>query len=146
MDLLFLSGGDDIGDFVKRDKTELALLKYMINRGRPVIGICKGMQLINNYFGGSISVGNDNFIKEHRATMHTISLNGSNVQVNSYHSNKINETNLNKVFSVIGRNISDNSIEAFVDENILGVMWHPEREKPCSKHTISLITEFLLKK
>ena len=57
---IVLSGGDDIGENDDRDKTENFLLKYAIDKKIPVIGICRGMQLINNYFGGKQIIDNSN--------------------------------------------------------------------------------------
>jgi len=38
----------------ERDTAELALLKVYVEAGKPVLGICRGHQLINVYFGGSL--------------------------------------------------------------------------------------------
>ncbi len=68
LDGLVLSGGGDIdpmhyGQSVKkgmgkvemrRDHFELALFNGAIKRGIPVLGICRGIQLMNVYFGGSL--------------------------------------------------------------------------------------------
>ena len=37
-----------------RDQVEFALLKAYIDAGKPVMGICRGFQLINIFFGGSL--------------------------------------------------------------------------------------------
>lgn len=43
------------GDCVKdRENTELALMKAVLKKGKPVLGICRGMQFLNVYFGGSL--------------------------------------------------------------------------------------------
>ena len=39
---------------VRRDAAEFALLKAYLEAGKPVLGICRGHQLINVYFGGSL--------------------------------------------------------------------------------------------
>jgi len=54
LDGIILSGGDELGCNIERDDTEEHLLKYGIKNELPVLGICRGMQLINNYFGGTI--------------------------------------------------------------------------------------------
>ena len=68
LDGLVLQGGIDIcpesygstllqpewrGDPI-RDRYELALLKGFISAGKPVLGICRGAQLLNVYFGGTL--------------------------------------------------------------------------------------------
>ena len=37
-----------------RDKQEFALLKAFVEAGKPVLGICRGCQLINIFFGGTL--------------------------------------------------------------------------------------------
>ena len=145
INVLIITGGDNIGVYEKRDETELILLKFMINNKLPVIGICRGMQLIHYYFGGSIKEGDSNFIKEHRATSHKVAIKDEIINVNSYHNCRIQESTLSKNLSILSRNISDNSIEAIKGEKLLGLMWHPERDLNFSTYTKKLITKFLLK-
>ena len=45
---IILSGGDNLGKNKDRDLTETRLLTYSIENKRPLIGICRGMQLIND--------------------------------------------------------------------------------------------------
>ena len=67
-DGLFLQGGADldprlygeeprpctVGVDAVRDRFELDLLRAFDRAGKPVLGICRGMQLINVAFGGSL--------------------------------------------------------------------------------------------
>ena len=144
INLLIITGGDNIGLFEKRDKTELLLLEFMVNKKLPVIGICRGMQLIHHYYGGNIITGNNSFVKEHRATNHKVLIKGEIVKVNSYHDCKIEEKTLSNNLSILATNVKDSSVEAFVGEKLLGLMWHPERDVQFSKFTKQLIIKFLL--
>ena len=67
LDLLVLCGGEDIETSrygekrggarkpnLKRDAWEWALLDEAVKRNLPVVGICRGLQVINVYFGGSL--------------------------------------------------------------------------------------------
>jgi putative glutamine amidotransferase len=143
INLLILSGGDDIGLYEKRDNTELALLDFMISNELPTIGVCRGMQLIHHYFGGSISIGNNSFVNEHRASRHKVRIKNEIITVNSYHNLRIDELTLNSELSILARNISDDSIEAFTGSKILGLMWHPERDEYFSDYTKQIIINFL---
>ena len=144
INILILTGGDNIGLYKKRDNTELALLDFMIKSKLPVIGICRGMQLMHYYYGGTFEKVNADFENEHRATMHNILFNGKLMKVNSYHNLKINEATLSKKLIVKARHTEDSSIEAFKGEKLLGLMWHPERERKFSNKTKEIIIKFLL--
>ena len=43
-----------------RDDAEFALAKAFIEAGKPVLGICRGLQLLNVYFGGTLIQDLDN--------------------------------------------------------------------------------------
>ena len=68
IDKLILSGGQNVhpqfygeekaidsDDYnLARDEFELALLKEAIRQGKPVLAICRGLQLVNVAFGGTL--------------------------------------------------------------------------------------------
>ena len=43
-----------VDPYLERDDMEIAVLKHALDLGMPVLGICRGMQLINVAFGGSL--------------------------------------------------------------------------------------------
>ena len=129
---LILSGGDNIGDDNVRDKTENMILDYAVSHNVPLIGICRGMQVINTFFGGKIQstnnsehVKNDHFVN---ITNHSLFKNEL-IQVNSFHHNIITLSNLGKNLSTFAISKNDNTIEGLIHNElpIFGVMWHPER-------------------
>ncbi|MBM15545.1 MAG: peptidase C26 [Nitrospina sp.] len=135
---LILSGGDDIGENLDRDETENLLLKLAIEKQIPIFGVCRGMQLINNYFGGNISVSNSN---DHISKNHDVDITNQNfsslfntnkITVNSYHRNTIQMNQIGNDLNPFAISKSDKTIEGFFHTRfpIIGVMWHPERSKP----------------
>lgn len=128
-DALFLSGGNDIGQSCERDETELALLRYAEQNKLPLLGICRGMQMMAYRAGASLvpSFG-------HTRTRHEIKgeICGT---VNSYHNFSVSGCPVS--FRVIARS-NDNCIEAIRHHNLPweGWMWHPEREVNFAKRDI----------
>ncbi len=137
---LILSGGEDVGSDPLRDESELALLKHAIMQRLPVLGVCRGMQLIQRFSGGDLVVAGG---EHHMATRHTVSLcrdlswrgvsEESHREVNSYHVNRIS-------FPLpIGLRAlaidEDGYCEAFFHQSmkLAGIMWHPEREVFCQE-------------
>lgn len=145
LNVLILSGGDNLGKTENRDNTEFHLLKYAIENNIRVIGVCRGLQLIHTYFGGKIKTGEQQFINEHRAHDHEIILNNQTYLSNSYHVNQIDEDTLNKEFNIIATCSKFNSIEAIEGNNILAIMWHPERKMKDKSWSNNLIFNFLKK-
>lgn len=125
---LVLTGGDDIGVFQERDETEIALLNWFGCKKRPVLGVCRGMQMMSHVFGGVLS----RVEREcHVAKRHKIEFtNGKCREVNSYHNfaPDFSGLTITSPLHVMARCAVDGTIEAIAGENMLGIMWHPERE------------------
>lgn len=126
---IVLSGGNDLfsvssEDINKiRDTFERKLLQEAIKANMPVIGVCHGMQQINNFFGGSLQS-----IKNHVAISHEIRGENLRRSVNSFHNYAVK--NIPEDFEADYVSY-DGIIEAFHHKykSIYAVMWHPEREK-----------------
>ena len=141
LDLIILTGGGNVpvsyydqpdsGDVQEyRDKTEKRLIEYAIINGIPILGICRGMQFLNGYFGGKVSKL-DNLKK--RRTIgedHPIIIGNETVYVNNYHNDGIFENNLASEFIPVGMDVENKVIEACYSKTnkVLGVQWHPERK------------------
>ena len=54
LDGVLLTGGADIGDVPERDGFELALAAIALERDVPVLGVCRGMQVMNVARGGTL--------------------------------------------------------------------------------------------
>ena len=143
IDGLILSGGDNIGEFPERDKTEKQILDYAIDKRFPVLGVCRGMQIINEYFAGKVFANDNN---SHVGKPHQIHimdqkfsklLGDDNMQVNSFHNNIITKKGIGEKLQVFALSDHDNTIEGYYhsDLPIIGVMWHPERDMVSKHHT-----------
>lgn len=84
-DAILLSGGQDIGRSIQRDHTERRLLDFAKAAGVPVLGICRGMQIMANYAGTALHP-----VSGHAGTRHTVfgEITG---EVNSYHNFSISQ-------------------------------------------------------
>ena len=118
---LVLSGGNSLGESREKDETELAMISYAEQKGLPLLGICRGMQMMAYRAG----------IKPVRRTGHTgirHQINGEiSGYVNSYHDFCISECP--EDYTIISES-DDNKIEAIKHQRLPweGWMWHPERE------------------
>lgn len=151
LDGVILTGGNSLTFLEKdaediapeRDEFEASLIEIMHYKKLPVIGVCRGMQVINHCFGGSLSK-----VLNHIATRHEITNLSESIPlpqyVNSYHSWGILENNLAPSLYPIAID-SQGNIEAFVndEETLLGIMWHPERELPFNQFDINLLKRIL---
>lgn len=151
-DGLLLPGGGDITPAFFGEKnhgsrnidTELDILqfgamKHFLHSRRPILGICKGLQVINVAFGGTIQQDiatacrhrYDNGDQYHHTVIEEGSwlhgLYGTYAIVNSAHHQAIGR--LGKGLACVQHCPEDHCIEAIVHENlpVLGVQWHPER-------------------
>lgn len=157
---LLLSGGGDIDPHVygvalegseeidpARDALELALARAALERDLPVLGICRGFQVVNVAFGGQLVQD----LPGHRGEMitpdrradapHPVELTpGSRVAtllgetcvvVNSYHHQAVTPQCLGAGLAIAARHAGpDGIVEAFEAPAyrwVLAVQWHPER-------------------
>ena len=119
-DGVVLSGGNDLGEAPERDETEFQLMNYAKLNKKPLLGICRAMQIMAAYEGiGLIPV------KGHVRTKHKLrgEIEG---EVNSFHNFSI-ETCPNSYRCLAYS--EDQHIEAIRHNELPweGWMWHPER-------------------
>ncbi|WP_099159783.1 gamma-glutamyl-gamma-aminobutyrate hydrolase family protein [Virgibacillus ndiopensis] len=160
LDGLYLTGGYDIdptyfgeephpnlGTIIpSRDAFEIALIKQMLQKGKPVLAVCRGCQILNIAAGGDmyqdIYSQMDHALLQHRQKApvnhgsHFVSvLKGSllyrltgkeMLKVNSRHHQA--NRNVGKSIQISG-NTSDSIVEAIESKDhpfVLGLQWHPE--------------------
>jgi putative glutamine amidotransferase len=162
LDGLLLTGGFDVapehygeephpklGDVdVAKDALELAAVKAARERGLPIFGICRGIQMIAVAFGGSLfqdlpsqveGLLSHQQLKDPRHASHTVEVEAGSrlaaivgqagaLRVNSYHHQAVKR--VPDGFRVAAR-AADGVIEAIEATDprhgfVLGVQWHPE--------------------
>jgi putative glutamine amidotransferase len=117
-----LSGGNDIGECLERDLIEGWLLDHASQRQMPLLGVCRGMQMMAHWASVDLC-----FVQGHVRTRHRLT--GEVVgEVNSYHGFSLAACPLD--FEVLARS-EDGQIEAIRHQSLPweGWMWHPEREE-----------------
>ena len=171
LDGFVLQGGNDLapetygekpigqwkGDAV-RDRFELKVLDYAITNSKPVFGICRGFQLMNVYFGGTLfqdTVTQNPNAAEHRSAelydtiKHSIELVEGSFLHGLYGKGKVHFVNTvhHQAVKDLGNDLEvyarseDGLIEAFgytkeAPGKVMGVQWHPEFSHTIKKEVI----------
>ena len=156
VDALILSGGGDCnplwageepspklhGINQERDLPELLIIRLAYNRQIPMLGICRGIQMLAMALGGKVSqdISDEAGVKhsqdaDRSEPTHSISIEpdsvvhrlyGGRLMVNSFHHQAVKEAG--EKFRVVATS-ADGIVEAMESEefkSILGVQWHPE--------------------
>lgn len=162
-DALLLPGGGDMDpDFYGEamngsrnpnralDEAQWAILDIFVKKGKTIFGICRGHQLINVYFGGSLIQHLDN-TSEHQSSDGDV-YHSTVVSEKSFLSDIYGEGALevnsshHQAVKVLGDGLRPvqycgDVIEAMEHESlpIRSVQWHPERMENAKKDIVSLI-------
>jgi putative glutamine amidotransferase len=161
---LVLTGGADIGKNQERDRIEKIYLDRALCLGIPVLGICRGMQLVNVYLGGTLiedieeTLCNHGLDRELLATegmrisimpssFHDVFFENTVIKVNSRHHQAIDKL----ADSLLATGVAtDGIIEMAENEQFILVQWHPERPEVrndiCSKMVIEKFSSLLNEK
>ena len=113
LDAFIITGGDDS---TLRRTVELRLATQVMQRDRPVIGVCHGAFLLTDLLGGQVMD-----VQNHYGIEHSVEYFGEVQIVNSYHDLAIRQ--LHKT----GTALCQDNVEAWIDGKLAGVVWHPER-------------------
>jgi len=154
VDGLIIGGGDDIGPELyggtlgisarldpERDELERSLAEAALERNIPVLGICRGSQMLNVALGGTLdqdawgTYGRDRKIKTilpkreirvEEATHLSLISGQAPMKVNALHTQAVHR--LGKGLRVSARDAGGmiQAVERVRDPFALGVQWHPE--------------------
>ncbi|SCK08536.1 putative glutamine amidotransferase [Variovorax sp. HW608] len=131
----------------ERDKFEFALARSALDRSMPILGICRGMQILNVLGGGTIyphTVDEVTTAIDHRdgtpldQSVHEVQVEPNtrlwqlcgmptkSFRVNSYHHQAVNRVAPGFVVSARADDGVIEAIEAPDSPFLVGVQWHPE--------------------
>jgi putative glutamine amidotransferase len=153
MDAVVIGGGDDIspalyGDLANpdaqydpdRDQFESEVIDYALLNRIPILGICRGAQLLNVKLGGTL-YGDIRNMRRHTSNRNTLfprkrvrvepdsglhaALGAATISVNSLHFQAVKDVGAG--LQIVARD-RDNIVQAIEDPDrrLLGVQWHPE--------------------
>ena len=150
-DGLLLSGGKDVApalygeelkyDFVitdpLRDDLEWKLIKAFVDRKKPIFGICRGVQVLNAYFGGTLYQDiPDELGGEHaKGVCHPVTLKkdsilgrlfGESLEINSYHHQGIRRLAPSLTAEAHAPDGLVEAVSCPTHPFLLAVQWHPE--------------------
>jgi putative glutamine amidotransferase len=177
IDGLILTGGPDIHPslygqppkeglketVIKRDRFELQLLKTALATNTPVLGICKGIQLINVFFGGQLyqdlsneresTINHRGSFKDKTKVIHEVTFEEGSILHQVFHKRTLAVNSFHhQGISILGENLTpiafseDGLIEGVIYDKkpmILGVQWHPEMMFIPYEEQLHLIKHFI---
>jgi putative glutamine amidotransferase len=182
LDGVFLPGGADIDPVSygsdphslcdrtdpERDRVEISLARWALDEGKPVLGVCRGMQLINVAAGGTLyqdlaeqrpgSIKHDyfpfsgqSFSRDHLA--HEVTLSGGtrlatifgegSLRVNSMHHQGVRELGAGLVATATAPDGLVEALEGVNGRYLVAVQWHPEALTERDSRSVRLFEDFV---
>ncbi len=162
---VILSGGNDVDPLLyggkrgesisvapERDATEKRMIELAIQKKIPILGICRGMEFLNVYFGGKLITIKDVFGEGMHPPGKDHALNivekqdilGTEVMVNSFHNQGLTTRELSphlRVFAATDNGMVEGFYHHFLP--IVGILWHPERRSPEPEFNEKLMKAFV---
>lgn len=180
LDGLLVSGGNDVNPVlynevptgslgeisIKRDNTEYNLLKTALKDfNMPIIGICRGCQLLNVVKGGTLhqdlvkgkvtemehfqlayprDYGFQKAIVKEDSKLYGI-FEKREIKINSFHHQGVNKVGQDLVVTVKGEDGVVEAIEQIGDRFVMGLQWHPEMMNDGKNQFFRLFEAFVKK-
>ena len=151
---VILSGGNDIAtqpDAInpapERDALEAKLIDACFTRGIPVLGICRGMQMLNLHLGGKLTATGGHSGERHLIKRtHADAPWEAEFEVNSFHNFAVGANDLAPDLEPMAI-AHDETVEACRHKQYacIDIMWHPEREAPATERDIKLLSDSFLR-
>ncbi len=156
IDAVVLSNGNDWLDAPDRDQTEEILLEYALSKKIPVLGVCRGFQVINGLFGGQIEsmlkdateqnhVGHNHSVRLVEKTFSQIARTDC-IVVNSYHNQGVIKGGLAHELKIFAMSDDGVVVEGIYHPTmaVLAVQWHPERAGSTWQFDAQILRTFFL--
>jgi putative glutamine amidotransferase len=149
-----------------RDRVELQLTKWAVDDRKPVLGLCRGLQVINVALGGTLyqdleaqcpngikhdyfptygyerdHLAHDVTLSEGSRLRHLMEL--ERIPVNSMHHQGIKTLASALVASAVAPDGLIEAVESPSDHFLVGVQWHPEVFEITDPHTRHVFREFI---
>lgn len=115
------------------DELDFKLIEEFEKRGKPILGICSGLQSLNIYHGGTLQQHIDNHTSKKELVRHRIEVKedsfvhslfeNKEIEVNSIHHQAIKDV---ADGFVVTSQAEDGTIESIEKGNLIGLQWHPE--------------------
>ena len=137
----------DVDDLA--DETDISLVKYALEKGIPVLAICRGLQITNVALGGSLVQHMDTPHQHHVAPVSIdkyvdeLGLSSATVEASCYHHQMIDQVGAG--VEVIGRS-AEGFVEAVKFDSpawAFGVQWHPEDNYDTNRPQAELFERFV---
>lgn len=163
-DGLLLSGGEDVnpafygqtatekcGKIVPaRDHAELKMLEAFLSTGKPILGICRGEQLMNVFFGGTLHQDiadvatscHDDYPRKNRGNHEVSVTRGTKLAeimgqetflANSLHHQAVDKVAPALILAATSEDGIVEGVEHPAHPFCIGVQWHPEHMSAYSK-------------
>lgn len=159
-DGFLFTGGQDVGSCSKRDNLETLLLSKALQADKPILGICRGLQFINVFLGGTLW---QDLPSEHPSEIvhrqgkpygnptHKVTLSGELkslldkdiLEVNTLHHQAIKDLANGLTSMAVA---PDGIIEAVIMKNkrfVWAVQWHPEYMFTTDKNSLKIFECFI---